>query len=120
NLTDVRQQLDRHADCSVSWHFAGIKSQWIRRSLIAAGFGSSETASRTVFSVANVAAAQDKRHSTPSAYDEESEIEKEKLVADSIHTLPLPVLSTDYPNFHIDLDEALKATEAELGLHETY
>ncbi|KAJ1951524.1 hypothetical protein FBU59_000096 [Linderina macrospora] len=121
NLTDVRKQLDRYADCAISWHFAGIKSQWIRRSLIAAGFGSSLTATRTVFSVANVAASQDRNQSISSAHDEESKLEKEKLgVAESVHTLSLPVLSTEYPNFHIDLDEALRATEAELGLHKSY
>ncbi|ORX70731.1 sulfate permease [Linderina pennispora] len=106
NLTDVRQQLDRHADCS---------SQWIRRSLIAAGFGSSETATRTVFSVANShCCIRTSCHSIQVCiYDEES------LLAWSMH-LALPVLSTEYPNFHIDLDEALKAAEAELGLYETY
>ncbi|KAJ1951919.1 hypothetical protein EC988_003835, partial [Linderina pennispora] len=121
NLTDVRQQLDRHADCSVSWHFAGIKSQWIRRSLIAAGFGSSKIATRTIFSVANSGSAQDADTSFRSIYDEERGSGSEKKgTAESVYGLHLPVLSTEYPNFHIDLDEALKAAEAELGLYETY
>ena len=58
NLVDVRKQLDRHANYSVAWHFAGIQNPWIKRALISAGFGGSDI-TRTVFSVANVGAKQD-------------------------------------------------------------
>lgn len=134
NLVDVRKQLDRYADTPVSWHFSGVKSPWTRRSLIAGGFGSSESATRTVFSVANVGVSAESNTAERSARsshsnkkivsdDEEFVIEssssaiQQKLSrTDSADTLPLPILSTDHPYFHIDLNEALKAAELEHGL----
>ncbi|KAI8319880.1 sulfate permease [Martensiomyces pterosporus] len=121
NLVDVRKQLDRHASLSVSWHFAGVKSPWTRRALIAGGFGSSDSATRTVFSVANVGVSQDRDKPVVHAahVDEEGSVESsgQKLaITESVDTLPLPILSTNHPFFHIDLDEALKATELELGI----
>ncbi|ORX67665.1 sulfate permease [Linderina pennispora] len=89
NLIDVRRQLDQHADCAVAWHFAGVKSPWIRRALVSSGFGASSTMTRTIFSV--------------------------QLQHD-----PAALLSANHPNFHIDLDEALKATEQELRMYQDY
>ncbi|KAJ2781197.1 hypothetical protein H4R18_003016 [Coemansia javaensis] len=119
NLVDVRAQLDRHSNCAVSWHFVGVRSPWARRGLLASGFGTSETAGRTIFSVANVANAL-----KPTVhYSEEAETDSsgsgsaaKRKTADSFDTLALPLLSVDRPYFHIDIDEALKATELELGL----
>ncbi|KAJ2719461.1 hypothetical protein GGI07_005195 [Coemansia sp. Benny D115] len=137
NLVDVRRQLDRYANDSVSWHFAGIKSPWTRRALIAGGFGSSDSVTRTLFSVANVGVTQDKDYledqqnyrvsaKTPfsASGDDEFQIDspdsqekkRTEFGARSIDTLVIPVLSVDQPFFHVDLDEALKATEIELGL----
>ncbi|KAJ1889984.1 hypothetical protein LPJ66_007736 [Kickxella alabastrina] len=131
NLVDVRRQLDRYANGTVSWHFAGIKSLWTRRALIAGGFGSSDSATRTVFSVANIGMSQDKEygheHETilPSSLvsgDEEfmadsasQEKQKHELTANSFDTLAIPVLGINHPFFHVDLDEALNAAEVELG-----
>ncbi|KAI9501437.1 sulfate transporter family-domain-containing protein [Coemansia spiralis] len=118
NLVDVRKQLDRYANDIVSWHFAGIKSPWTRRALIAGGFGSSDSATRTVFSVANVGVVQDKDVAVkPSAsdYDEEISVSSEDKQCSSGHGKGRSQ-HIDHPYFHIDLDEALKATELELGL----
>ncbi|KAJ2800215.1 hypothetical protein H4R21_003265 [Coemansia helicoidea] len=123
NLVDVRDQLDRYADTAVMWRFAGIKSPWTRRGLLASGFGTSHTESRTIFSVADVGGtngrpAEGRLHLDS---DEESaagafrHADKQRVV-DSIDTVALPLLSVDCPYFHIDIDEALKATELELGL----
>ncbi|BFZ59354.1 Sulfate permease 2 [Saitoella coloradoensis] len=38
-LVDTRKQLSKYADRSVEFHFANILSPWIKRALIAAGFG---------------------------------------------------------------------------------
>ncbi|KAJ2716455.1 hypothetical protein H4R19_000639 [Coemansia spiralis] len=125
NLVDVRDQLDHYADCSVVWRFAGIKSPWTRRGLLASGFGTSHTASRTIFSVADVGDAQvwpaDPRvrldSSDESATGTPKSLEKQRAT-DSIDTVALPLLSVDCQYFHIDVDEALKATEHELGLRQ--
>lgn len=39
NLVDTRREVEKWADKPVQFHFAGILSPWIRRALIAAGFG---------------------------------------------------------------------------------
>ncbi|KAJ2796374.1 hypothetical protein H4R20_005550 [Coemansia guatemalensis] len=125
NLVDVRKQLDRYADLSVSWHFVGVKSPWTRRGLLASGFGSANGQGRTLFSVANVGIIPE-RESGPSStsndeeYTAESDPSGDKQgVSSSFDTLVLPLLSVDCPYFHIDLDEALKATELELGLKQS-
>ncbi|KAJ2887325.1 hypothetical protein H4R27_000124 [Coemansia aciculifera] len=133
NLVDVRKQLDRYADHAVSWHFAGVKSPWIRRALVAGGFGSSNTATRTVFSVATVGALEHKGDQPLSETQNPSNrglhVPDEEFISDSFtstqdkprvdnstsfDTLPLPILSVDHPFFHIDLDEALKSAKLEL------
>ncbi|KAJ1666045.1 hypothetical protein IW140_005857 [Coemansia sp. RSA 1813] len=116
NLIDVRKQLDRYSDNDVAWHFSGVGSPWVRRALVAGGFGSSDSATRTVFSVANVGVSEDRdvewhRH--------QQSVQNRKLTADrepSIESLVVPMLSAKHPLFHVDLDEALAAAELELGL----
>lgn len=39
NLIDARKEVEKWADAHVEFHFAGILSPWIRRALIAGGFG---------------------------------------------------------------------------------
>lgn len=39
NLIDARKEVEKWADRSVEFHFCGILSPWIRRALIAGGFG---------------------------------------------------------------------------------
>ncbi|KAJ2160618.1 hypothetical protein GGF46_002111 [Coemansia sp. RSA 552] len=123
NLVDVRKQLDRYADEQLPWHFVGIKSPWTRRALLVSGFGSSESTGRTIFSVANVGvsqykdnAAQQQQLSSDEEYTADSQCDEKPEISTSIDTLAIPLLSVDCPYFHIDLDEALKATELELGL----
>ncbi|KAJ1953452.1 hypothetical protein EC988_002989, partial [Linderina pennispora] len=125
NLIDVRRQLDQHADCAVAWHFAGVKSPWIRRALVSSGFGASSTMTRTIFSVVNVKTTMDREEALPLIQDEGTFPDsKGKGSApgrnSSFSTIPLPLLSANHPNFHIDLDEALKATEQELRMYQDY
>lgn len=39
SLVDTRRQINRYADREVEFHFAHIISPWVRRALIAGGFG---------------------------------------------------------------------------------
>ncbi|KAJ1791517.1 hypothetical protein LPJ59_004975 [Coemansia sp. RSA 2399] len=116
NLIDVRKQLDRYSDNDVVWHFSGVGSPWVRRALVAGGFGSSDSATRTVFSVANVGVTEDR---DVEWHRQQLAEQNRKLATDrepSIESLLIPMLSAKHPLFHIDLDEALAAAELELGL----
>jgi solute carrier family 26 (sodium-independent sulfate anion transporter), member 11 len=48
SLVDTRQQLDRCADREVEFHFASILSPWIKRVLVAGGFGTGSPQYRVV------------------------------------------------------------------------
>lgn len=39
NLVDTRKEVEKWADAPVEFHFSGILSPWVRRALIAGGFG---------------------------------------------------------------------------------
>jgi len=39
SLVDTRRQINKYADREVEYHFANITSPWVRRALIAGGFG---------------------------------------------------------------------------------
>lgn len=47
-LVDVRSALERYADGPIEFHFANILSPWIRRALLAGGFGTGNTSGRIV------------------------------------------------------------------------
>ena len=54
NLVDTRKEVERWADRAVEFHFSGILSPWIRRALIAAGFGQGQLRHGTALEVAPV------------------------------------------------------------------
>ncbi|ODV89457.1 hypothetical protein CANCADRAFT_28961 [Tortispora caseinolytica NRRL Y-17796] len=76
-LIDTQNQLDRYSGTEIEIHFAGIVSPWIRRSLIAAGFGRGVPRHITQMIGTN--------------YD----IESAQFVG--------PVVSSDTPFFHIEI-----------------
>ncbi|KAJ2593385.1 hypothetical protein IWW49_000532 [Coemansia sp. RSA 1797] len=119
NLIDVRKQLDRYADAHIAWHFVGVKSPWARRGLLASGFGSENGVVKSLFTVTNVGVSQEKDDVKPGSRDEEFSVDtqpEDKLGMTSMDTMVLPLLSIDCPYFHIDMDEAVRSVELELGL----
>lgn len=54
NLVDTRKEVEKWADRPVDFHFAGILSPWIRRALIAAGFGQGAARHGTALEIAPV------------------------------------------------------------------
>ncbi|WVQ67849.1 uncharacterized protein L199_006054 [Kwoniella botswanensis] len=52
NLIDTRVEVEKWADAKVEFHFCGILSPWIRRALIAGGFGQGNTRKGTALEVA--------------------------------------------------------------------
>ena len=57
SLVDTRRQLEKYADREVEFHFANIISPWVRRSLLAGGFGTGN-ALKTFHDVAPIVASE--------------------------------------------------------------
>ena len=135
SLVDTRQQLDRYADREIEYHFAQIRSPWIKRALIAGGFGTGNPSRRIVevASVVPLAETEVQVGVSKSIDDEESGHRKRKSatskdmdVIESIEKIESenssgikgnmdfdvqPVLETNHPFFHLDLDAAVRAAE---------
>ena len=135
SLVDTRQQLERYADRQIEFHFAQILSPWIKRALVAGGFGTGNPSHRVieVASVVPVTNAEDLQHSREDE-DFERRRRKSKGFKDieapdlDIENAPLPrtesgqnkpsqesevlpVVETNYPFFHLDLDDAVRSAE---------
>jgi sodium-independent sulfate anion transporter 11 len=117
SLVDTRNEIERWADCPVEFHFASILSPWIRRSLVAGGFGYDhrlQPYSRR-HDVAAVPPAYDGSHVGPSSTDIEARETKEVTFADSsygaIDCGEASTVQVDTPFFHLDLTEAVAAAE---------
>ena len=54
NLIDTRKEVEKWADRPVEFHFTGILSPWIRRALIAGGFGIGRTRHGSAMEIAPV------------------------------------------------------------------
>jgi solute carrier family 26 (sodium-independent sulfate anion transporter), member 11 len=119
-LVDARVEIERWADGPVEFHFASILSPWIRRSLVAGGFGYDHRSgpdSRR-HDVAAVPPSYDGLHIGPSSTDIEARETKEVQFPDTsygtIDQGEASAVQVDTPFFHLDLAEAVAA--AEVGL----
>jgi len=137
SLVDTRQQLDRYSDRQVEYHFASIRSPWIKRALVAGGFGTGSPAHRVV-EVASVVPIEGAEG--PDVHGEEEyqrrrrksmkDIEQGESEVSIVQDIPtggrsigssngkssedtdvVPVVETNYPFFHLDLDDAVKSAE---------
>ncbi|KAJ7489929.1 sulfate transporter family-domain-containing protein [Mycena galericulata] len=122
-LIDTRNEVERWADHPVEFHFATLLSPWIRRALIAGGFGTGVSSSRVPREIAQVVpyrGLQDGQpgelHNVPSEADIEAADSKGR---DSPESSPdparggyVPVIPTDTPFFHLDLVAAVRAAES--------
>jgi sodium-independent sulfate anion transporter 11 len=125
-LIDTRNQIERWADHPVEFRFATILSPWIRRALIAGGFGIGTSSSSAPREIAAVVPYRDglgdrqlsdlRQH----AREEPDDIEKgsSSKGKESINSLdiqeyasPLPL---ETPFFHLDLQSAVRAAESGL------
>lgn len=132
NLIDTRKELEKHADGPVEFHFANILSPWVRRALIAGGFGIGEFDTRRAREVAPVVPARYEafggaasesqgnelhaRHPHPQADIEAAPASggKGEFDAGSVDSATLdavPLLDSDTPFFHIDLASAVRSAE---------
>jgi len=120
-LIDTRGEVERWANHPVEFHFASILSPWIRRSLVAAGFGydlSSQSPTRPHDVVAVVESPYDPLQIGPHSMDMEAGGAKGIVLADgsygAMHRGEAPAVQVDTPYFHLDLAEAVAAAETSL------
>ncbi|KAJ7172701.1 sulfate transporter family-domain-containing protein [Mycena filopes] len=132
-LIDTRNEVERWADHPVEFHFATLLSPWIRRALIAGGFGTGVSASRVPREIAQVvpyrglsdAANGNELYRLRQDSDAEvGEVGDSKLGEEreepgspdpSVVDGYAPVVETDTPFFHLDLAAAVRAAESGAG-----
>jgi len=119
-LQDVRDQLDRHAaPDKVEWHFAAVNRPWVKRALVAGGFGRVRNAggggTKPMFSVADVGGVNKFKTKQDLENERVSRGKDEEADAVSKAISSLPVFSVDFQAFHLDIEDALAYVEASLG-----
>jgi sodium-independent sulfate anion transporter 11 len=116
-LVDARDEIERWVDHPVEFHFASILSPWIRRSLVAGGFGYDHR-SRPDSRRHDVAAAvPPSLYLGPSSFDTE-ERKEVPFPGPSYGTVDqgeASAVQVDTPFFHLDLTEAVAAAEVALS-----
>jgi sodium-independent sulfate anion transporter 11 len=124
-LIDTRVEIERWASHPVEFHFATILSPWIRRSLVAGGFGydprTRSLPPAELHEVVTVEPPYDILQTGPSksaTTDIEAREVKGIETADSsygaIHRGEASAVQVDTPYFHLDLPGAVAAAEAGL------
>lgn len=122
-MIDTRKELERWTDGPVEFHFANILSPWVRRALIAGGFGTGEDVSPA--EVAPVVAGGEASpgqwklegsatlHKGKATQDIESGSQDDDLKGRSTPSTSAggPLLSPLTPFFHIDLEAAVRSAE---------
>ncbi|KAJ7349479.1 sulfate permease [Mycena albidolilacea] len=123
-LIDTRNEVERWADHPVEFHFATLLSPWIRRALVAGGFGTGTPSSQVPREIAQVVPYRELQSgSAPEVYRLEGESDVE--TGDKISKVPhspdpsspegfAPVIEEDTPFFHLDLAAAVRAAEGRL------
>ncbi|KAJ6550210.1 sulfate transporter N-terminal domain with GLY motif-domain-containing protein [Mycena capillaripes] len=120
-IIDTRNEVERWADHRVEFHFATLLSPWIRRALIAGGFGTGITSSRMPHEIAQVVPHCDGlQDSNPAEIERESDVEGGDIKMSKVSEPPdhsslkgyAPTVETDTPFFHLDLAVAVRAAES--------
>ncbi|KAK7023763.1 sulfate permease [Favolaschia claudopus] len=117
SLIDTRNEVERWADHSVEFHFATLLSPWIRRALIAGGFGTGIPSSQVPREIAQVVPYRELQGGNTAELrklgresDDAEAGEKTPKVPESLDEYA-PVVETDTPFFHLDLAAAVHAAE---------
>lgn len=107
---------------SFQFHFATLLSPWIRRALIAGGFGTGITPSRMPHEIAKVVShrdgLQDSNPAEPRRLERESDVERGNIKIPKVSEPPdyslegyAPAVETDTPYFHLDLAVAVRVAD---------
>ncbi|CAE6438622.1 unnamed protein product [Rhizoctonia solani] len=125
NLIDTRKELERWADQPVEFHFASILSPWIRRALVAGGFGTDDRGRFIPHEVAPIVPPPEGQYTGPNdeyaiaaSNNRSSEEDTGKVWEDiestssSTTKFEASVVSCSTPYFHLDLNSAVRAAES--------
>ncbi|KLO18575.1 high affinity sulfate permease [Schizopora paradoxa] len=129
-LVDTRNEVERWANRSIEFHFAGVLSPWIKRALVACGFGTGEPSARLPAEIAasqHYGGLENLTHGTiteENAHSDDPELglkrdrDSGKFTTETTENAPKidqygALSSLDTPFFHFDLQSAVRA--AELG-----
>lgn len=124
-LIDTRREVERWTNGPVEFHFASILSPWIRRALVAGGFGyDHRIQSPRLHDVATIVSSDDSQPRSPNPKDVEAGDSKDISAYDpadgaygaygSVQRGEASAVPIDTPYFHLDLAEAVAAAEAGL------
>ena len=119
NLMDTRKELERWADRPVEFHFASILSPWIRRALVAGGFGMAEHGRTIPHEVAPIVPPPQGEYTGPNAEyavenspRDKKDLEDSRSASSSVTEFEAPIVSRATPYFHLDLNSAVRAAES--------
>ncbi|KAJ3568520.1 hypothetical protein NP233_g5664 [Leucocoprinus birnbaumii] len=125
-LIDIRTEIEDWIEYPVEFHFATILSPWIRRALVAGGFGYGTPYSKFPREVAAVIPHKmlenrlpqgDETSSQSSVEDIETgavKVQAQLMESDAELRTWEPLLPEDTPFFHLDLQSAVRAAESGL------
>ncbi|KAF7295120.1 Sulfate permease [Mycena indigotica] len=119
SLIDTRIEVERWADHPVEFHFATLLSPWIRRALIAGGFGTGVPSSQLPREIAQVVSygadlqqSSEQLDKRDTSSDLEGGDSKRPASFGPNSEGYASVLETDTPFFHFDLATAVRAAES--------
>ncbi|KAJ7581105.1 sulfate transporter family-domain-containing protein [Mycena floridula] len=110
SLIDARNEIERWTDHAVEFHFASILSPWIRRALVAGGFGIGSPLWQ--INAGDRCCCSIPRWIRRTCDDDVEGLKKEvSLSSSSAPAGFAPLLSAETPFFHLDLEIAVRAAE---------
>lgn len=104
SLVDTRRQINKYADREVEFHFANIISPWVRRSLLAGGFGTGAPL-QEITEVAAVVPQRESLHITDSRADIDAEVS-------TIRRLQKYVTNSDYKDKRFQASESYEPLQS--------
>lgn len=105
SLVDLRKAVHKYADRQVEFHFAGILSSWVKRSLLSMGFGTINEA----FSDESIIAGHSSYHiARASVSPDNGSFAESGASSDSQDTDVLAATGTNMPFFHLEVPDFSK------------
>jgi sodium-independent sulfate anion transporter 11 len=114
-LVDTRNVVERWTGHAVEFHFAAILSPWIRRALIAGGFGLGISPKKAPHDIVSVVPYKDNRGDGADVLQEARTTEDDVESGGTKKEYEPHTSTPKTPFFHLDLEGAVRAAEYSLG-----